>query len=162
MKTQLLGSSILTVGMLFFGVTTTQASTSAVLEMKATIQGACNINVESISFGEYSGGRVTSEGKVGVKCNQGITYAVAINAGLHTDGVNRFMSNGSGSKLAYRLTYAGADWGDIGITNTFFAGPVTGVGNGNNRELKIDAILIQDQAASSGNYTDTVTITVQY
>jgi len=162
MKFRLLNLSLLFAGMTLTGVATTHASTTASLDVMATVPGICSVEVSGIEFGNYEGIRVNTTGEVSVKCNNGIPYAVALDAGLNTDGANRFMSDGMGNNLAYRLTYAGADWGDVGITDTFIGDPVAGVGVGSGTSYQVDAMLFQDQTANPGVYTDTVTVTVQF
>lgn len=141
--------------------TASQAIT-AQIDVTATVVGSCAVQAVPIDFGVYSGARVDTTGQVMVTCNAGVPFNVALDAGLYSDGANRMLSNGTGGLLPYRLTYAGIDWGDTGITNTYPGDPVIGAGIGIPEAFNVEARLFGNLDVPPGIYSDTVTVTVAF
>lgn len=138
------------------------SANTAQIEVTATVVGACAVQAIPIDFGVYSGGQIDTAGQVTVTCNAGVPFNVALDAGMNSDGANRMLSNGTGGVLPYRLTYAGADWGDTGVTNTFPGDTVTGAGIGIPETFNVDARLFGNIDAPPGVYSDTVVVTVAF
>ena len=162
MEKRFLALSLLSAGLVVSGMSTAQAASTASLDVMATVVSACEIDVVPIDFGTYDGMQINTTGEVSVNCNAGVPYAVALDAGLNSDGANRLMSDGVGNRLPYRLTYTGADWGDTGVTDTFPGDPVAGVGVGTMEAYTVEAMVFPNQTAAPGVYTDTITVTVQF
>jgi spore coat protein U-like protein len=162
MNKRFLAISCLSAGLSFGGVASTQAATTAPMEIMATVVSACVVDVLPIDFGNYNGVQINTTGEVHVSCNEGVPYAIALDAGLNSDGANRLMANEQGNLLPYRLTYNGADWGDTGVTDTYPGDPVAGLGAGTPESFTVEAMLFPNQNASPGVYTDTVTVTVAF
>lgn len=162
MKKRYLALSLITAGFTLGGATSTQAATTAPMEVMATVVSSCVVDVMPIDFGNYNGVQVNTTGEITVSCNAGVPYAVALDAGLHSDGANRLMADAVGNLLPYRLTYEGADWGDTGVTDTYPGDPVAGVGLGIPESYTVEAMLFPNQNAAPGVYTDTVTVTVAF
>ena len=135
---------------------------SAQLEISATVVSTCALGATPIDFGNYDGTQVDTSGQVTVACNNGVPFTVALDGGLHTDGANRLLANGTGGVLPYRLTYVGVDWGDVGVTDTFPGNPVASAGTGIPEAFTVEARLFGNQDAPPGVYTDTVTVTVAF
>lgn len=135
---------------------------TAQINVTATVVGACAVQAAAIDFGVYSGAQIDTTGQLTVTCNAGVAYNVALDAGLHSDGANRMLSNGTGGVLPYRLTYAGVDWGDNGVTNTYPSDPVTGLGLGTPETYNVDARLFGNIDAPPGTYSDTIVVTVAF
>ena len=162
MDKRFLALSLLSAGMVVSSISTAQAASTASLDVMATVVSACEIDVVPIDFGTYDGLQINTTGEVAVNCNAGVPYAVALDAGLNSDGANRLMSDGVGNMLPYRLTYTGSDWGDTGVTDTFPGDPVAGVGVGSSEAYTVEAMVFPNQTAAPGVYTDTITVTVQF
>lgn len=162
MNKHVLTISLLSAGLTFGGATSSQAATTAPMEIMATVVSSCIVDVTPIDFGNYNGMQINTTGEVNVSCNEGIPYAIALDAGLNSDGANRLMSDGSGNLLPYRLTYNGSDWGDTGVTDTYPGDPVAGVGLGAPESFTVEAMVFPNQNASPGVYADTVTVTVAF
>ena len=162
MEKRFLALSALSAGLAFGGATSVQAATSAPMEVMATVVSSCIVDVTPIDFGNYNGLQINTTGEISVSCNAGVPYAIALDAGLNSDGANRLMSDAVGNLLPYRLTYAGADWGDTGVTDTYPGDPVAGVGVGIPEGYTVEAMLFPNQSAQPGIYTDTVTVTVAF
>lgn len=143
-------------------VSTTQAATSAFMEVTVTVVSSCAVEVSTIDFGHYNGEKLKRSGEIKVSCNNGVPYAIGLDAGQHFDKLSRRMADKDGRKLPYRLSYSGVDWGDKTITDTFKAAPVTGVGNGTAKAYKVEAMIWPNRKASPGVYKDTVTVTVAF
>ena len=141
---------------------TVNAATTAPMEIMVTVVSSCAVEVSPIDFGNYNGAQINRTGEVNVSCNDGVPYAIGLDAGLHYDQANRFMADGAGNMLPYRLTYAGTDWGDIAVTDTYPGDPVAGVGIGLAESYTVDAMVFANQNAMPGVYTDTVTVTVAF
>lgn len=162
MNKQIFAISCLSAGLALGGVTSTQAANTAPMEIMATVVSSCVVDVMPIDFGNYNGVQINTTGEVNVSCNAGVPYAIALDAGLNSDGANRLMSDAIGNLLPYRLTYAGADWGDTGVTDTYPGDPVAGIGLGIPESYTVEAMVFPNQNASPGVYTDTVTVTVAF
>ena len=141
---------------------TANAATTAPMEIMVTVVSTCAVEVSPVDFGNYNGAQINRTGEVNVSCNAGVPYAIGLDAGLHYDQANRFMSDGAGHMLPYRLTYAGSEWGDIAVTDTYPGDPVAGVGIGLAESYTVEAMVFANQNASPGVYTDTVTVTVAF
>lgn len=137
-------------------------ATTAQLDISATVVSTCALGATPIDFGNYDGTQVDTSGQIAVTCNNGVPFTVALDAGMHTDGANRLLSNGAGGILPYRLTYVGVDWGDAGVTDTFPGNPVASAGTGVPEMFAVEARLFANQDAPPGVYTDTVTVTVAF
>lgn len=162
MKKRSLALSFLTAGIAFGGASSVQAATTAPMEVMATVVSSCSVDVLPIDFGNYNGQQINTTGEITVSCNAGVPYAIALDAGLNSDGANRLMSDAVGNLLPYRLTYTGADWGDTGVTDTYPGDPVAGVGVGVPESYTVEAMVFPNQNAQPGIYTDTVTVTVAF
>jgi spore coat protein U-like protein len=143
-------------------IPTASQAITAQIDVSATVVGTCAVQAAPIDFGVYSGQRVDTTGQVMVTCNAGVPFNVALDAGLYSDGANRMLSNGAGGTLPYRLTYAGIDWGDNGVTNTYPGDPVVGAGSGIPETFNVEARLFGNLDVPPGVYTDTVTVTVAF
>ena len=138
------------------------AAISAPMEVMATVASTCSVETTAIDFGVYEGPEVNTTGTISVNCNAGVPYKVGLDAGLHFDTANRFMADNAGNMLPYRLEYAGAEWGDENVTDTYPANSVAGTGAGAPTTYTVDALIWPDQPAPPGVYTDTVTVTVAF
>ncbi len=162
MEKRFLALSVLSAAMAFSVSSNVQAATSAPMEIMVTVVSSCAVEVTPIDFGNYNGAQINRTGEVTVACNDGVPYAIGLDAGLHYDQANRFMADGAGNMLPYRLTYAGTDWGDIAVTDTYPGDPVAGVGIGIPEAYTVEAMVFANQNAQPGVYTDTVTVTVAF
>ena len=143
-------------------------SASASLTVTATVQSTCVASAASVAFPAYTagGGPVTGSTTITVKCSPGLGFKVALSSGA-TPGGNisqRLLSNGSQS-LQYNL-YTTSDlsnvWGD-GTTGAMLAGVASSEGLATRLTVFGE---VPDSAsnrlATSGIYSDLVTITVTY
>jgi len=132
------------------------------MEMMVTVASSCELGVASMDFGNYAGTEMNMSGEVTVNCNDGVPYRIAMDAGLNSDTANRFLANDAGNQLAYRLTYQGVDWGDLGVHDTFLNNPVQGTGRGSVSTFTIEAMVFGQQEAPPGVYKDTVLVSIDF
>jgi spore coat protein U-like protein len=126
----------------------------------ATVQTVCSLNTTPLSFPAVAVTGVTDvTSTVNVTCTSGGTYNVGLDSGLNPVTTQRNLKSGS-STLAYGLfsdaTHATA-WGNTVGTNT-----IAGTGNGAAQTLTVYGEIAAGQTLTTGNYTDTVTVTVTY
>lgn len=159
MKKRLLAASLL-LAAAPFAVAETETTT---FQVTAEVVASCNVSASTLSFGQYnplSTGAHTGNSTVTVKCSNGASYDVGLDSGLNEDAGQRRMSDGAAAFLSYNLFQdAGRTiaWGDQVATDT-----LSDTGSGSNQEHQIYAAIPEQAAASVGNYTDTVTVTVTY
>ena len=138
------------------------ASTSATFTVTATVVDACSVSATNLAFGTYNPNLPTdtaATSTLSVNCTLGTPYTVSLDSGAHALGSSRRMASGS-NRLAYEL------YRDAAATLVFgtLAGAlnVSGVGLGVAASHTVYGVIPKGQAAASGSYTDTVTVTVDY
>jgi spore coat protein U-like protein len=137
--------------------------------VSAVVNPNCLVSAEPLAFGGYDGTVTkTSTSDITVRCSNLTKYAVSLSAGGGTFA-QRLLSGSGTNKLQYNLftsDSAGATiWGDG--TNSTGTVPGTGAGmaaaNAQTHtvygELPNNAF---NQGAPTGDYTDTITVTVTY
>ena len=128
----------------------------------SNVWSACGVNAQSVNFGNYDPfGRnnLDGAGNVGVTCDLGMTYSIALSSGGGTYAA-RVMANGPYS-LRYNL-YTDASriivWGDgNGSTTT-----VSGSGTAAATNVTIYGRIPAAQNAHVGNYADNIIVTVTF
>lgn len=138
---------------------------TAQFSVTATVLDNCAVTAGALAFGAYSassGTPVTANSTINVTCTSGLHYTVALDGGTTTGLVAaRAMSDGATHTLGYGLYTSngfGTLWGDgSGVTAT-----VAGIGNGLLQPLTIYGRIPASQFVASGDYTDTVTVSVSY
>jgi spore coat protein U-like protein len=167
---KLVAGSAIALGMSMVGGQEAQAATqTAVLNISASVVAVCSIsNVAGLNFGVYdvtAAGADDTTGSFDVTCSSGAPVVVELDEGANAavgslpDAPLRTMVDGAvPTPLAYslytdaaRTTAWGAGAAAVGTTGTGVAQAFTVYG-------RIPAL----QAALSGAYTDTVTVTVTY
>lgn len=137
------------------------------LTVTANVLGICTIDPATLDFGDYDpvGGDWDGSGTITVNCTQGSQYWIGLDEGANSpDGSARRMANGSGEFLSYELyrdAPGGAVWdntdGGLGSTlaNTVAAGYSAYV-------VTVHGRIPGTQPVSTGVYTDSVTMTVNF
>ena len=140
----------------------------------ATVKATCSVAVtgNTLGFGNYvpGSGTINQTATLNVNCTKGTPFTnVLLNAGSTAGGTvaQRLMANGANT-LQYNLYTDNAHtttWGD-GVTGTPGAGGTgAGMAAANAVVYTVYGQLpdnATNQAAVPGNYSDTVTITVNY
>jgi len=140
-----------------------QVGTSFVVN--ATVIEACTVSALGVDFPAFDGiTDVRAAGGVTVNCPTGVDYTIALDGGLNYSGI-RAMSNGVDT-LNYGLLQPsppGGPWGDAGTaaaTNGWL--PVSDTGNGLDQPHVVSGIVYGSQSVSTGDYSDTINVTVYY
>jgi spore coat protein U-like protein len=144
------------------------ATVTTTFPVTATVLKTCSVTASPLAFGNYTpgAGAIAGSTTVAVRCTNGSPYTIALNGGTTTGGsiAQRLMANGANT-LAYNLfTTSGYTtiWGD-GTTGVTQSGTGAGIGTANSHtvfgQLPDSAA---NQSAVTGNFTDTITVTVTY
>lgn len=145
------------------------ASKTATFGVSATVADNCFVGATALAFGTYTGlasGDIDAQSDVTVRCSKSTIYTLALNKGTTVSGTiaDRRLTNGTDT-LQYNLYTTAARatvWGD-GTTGSTIGG--TGTGLGNTITHTVYGRLFDNafnQAAGVGNYSDTITVTINY
>jgi spore coat protein U-like protein len=149
------------------------ATATTTFTVTATVAANCTISATTLSVGNYDpiGINATSPasgpGTVTIACTKGSGPSIGLNAGTHAGavaGVTRAMANGT-NLLGYELYQPaaapgnGGVWTDIGGANPLNAGVSPSKAA---RIFTITAVVPAAQDVAIGNYSDTITATVNF
>ena len=163
--------SLLTVALLTCGSQALAASTSASLNVTATVSANCLISAAPVAFGAYdpvaahATTALDASGAVSVTCTSGSAATITLgqgtnpNAGSSDASPLRRMSNGAAGHLSYVL------YSDSGRTTAWGNTSLTGVahtGTGSSTALTVYGRITSGQNAPTGSYADTVVATVTF
>ena len=143
------------------------ATATAVLPVSATITAACAVGSSTLAFGTFipGGAALNVNGSLRITCTNGSSYSIALNAGTGPGATIpvRVLTNpspaGTLQYTIYTTTARTTVWGNGS------AGPtVTGTGSGVAQTVTVPGTIFAGQGATAttGNYTDTVSITVTF
>lgn len=132
--------------------------------VSATVLATCEITANDLNFGSYnpiSATHLDAATTVSVTCTNGTAYNVALSLGDGTGATtaSRYMTQGANA-LAYTLYRDPGRsqlWGDDEGVDT-----LAGVGDGTADTIDIYGRVPMQQAAPSGSYDDTITVTVTW
>lgn len=136
-------------------------ATTSYFTLTVTIQPACSISANALSFGNYSGAVTRATTTLSVTCTDTTPYDVGLSAGTTTGATvtNRMMTGPGGATLNYSL-YSNSgystNWGNS--TGSWVAGTGTGAA----QTLTVYGQIPANQRTDSGTYTDTIIATVNY
>jgi spore coat protein U-like protein len=136
--------------------------------VSAAVAGNCVVSASNLAFGPYDGSAaLTGSAPIIVRCTNGTVYDVLLSTGGGTYS-QRLLSNGVNT-LQYNLyttSAASTVWGD-GATSSSGKVTWTGTGLSSNGAYThtVHGVLpnsTANQDAPAGNYSDTITVTVNY
>ena len=141
--------------------TDTVNSATTQFTLTVSIQAACTISANPLSFGNYTGAQLRSTTTLSITCTNLAPYTVGLNAGTTTGATvtNRMMTGPSGATLNYSLfSNSGytTNWGNS--TGSWMIGTGTGAA----QTLTVYGQIPANQRTWSGRYTDTITATITY
>jgi spore coat protein U-like protein len=143
------------------------ATATSTFQVTATVNSACQATATNLAFGAYTpgSGLINQTSTVSVRCTQGTTYSIGLNAGTFGTIAARQMGFGA-QRLNYSLFRDAArtqNWGNTPPTDTV-AGSGTGIAAAYTAYTVYGQILdsAANQAVTPGAYTDTITVTVTY
>lgn len=159
---------LLLIGFLFMAKSASAALLVDHLSLQAEVTNTCNVIAGNLSFGTINiaygnPGYATTSAILRVTCTKNTAYTIKLspgNSGNFTG--SRYMINSvTGGKLNYNL-YSPRNpavvWGD-GSGNTYY---VSSIGTGVEQYETIQAQLPYSQLAMSGNYSDSILVTINY
>jgi len=143
------------------------ADATTTFQVQAEVLKVCHIEADDLDFGSYTPGEgeLTGNTDLTVRCSKGTDFEVSLSGGASNDVTDRQMSNGD-DVLEYNLyTDAALNnvWGDT--PGDLPTGTGDGLGSGNEVTLTVYGELPDtdnNQNASEGAYTDTITATVLF
>jgi len=134
------------------------------LTITATVDGSCGVSTSPVAFGLYDGTLNDADGSVTVNCDLGLPYSIHIDGGAG-GGVSRQMSKVGdvAVKLPYELYQVAAGdtvWGGDAYAG---GGAKTGsIGSGGGDVHTVFGRIAAGTAPTPGDFTDTVSVTVNY
>lgn len=145
------------------------ATSTGTLDVTATVAPACVVSTttNTLAFPTFNPtvGAVTAQTNIGITCNNGLGYTVSLDNGSNFL-VTRRMTDGSGNYLEYSLNRPNnADNNNSGSAWGTTPNVVTRTGSGVEQLATVYGTIpfsTANQAAVTGSYTDTVTITVTF
>jgi spore coat protein U-like protein len=138
------------------------ATATNTMGVSATVQATCLITTTPMSFGTYTGVVANSTATLSVTCTNTTPYDVALDPGTAAGATvtTRQMSGPNSTLLNYALFSDSArtvNWGQTVGTNT-----VHGVGSGSAQTVTVYGQVAANQYVAPGNYSDTITATINY
>lgn len=131
--------------------------------VSATVANACRISLATdLDFGAVStlASNRDQTSQISVRCKAGTTWTLGLSNGVHASGTTRRMRSAAGQYVTYEMyrdTGRSQRWGNA--SGSWATG--TGAGDANPTALTVYG-RVAAQAATSGTYSDTVTVTLTY
>jgi spore coat protein U-like protein len=136
--------------------------------VSAVVNPNCLVSATALNFGGYDGTVAkTGTSDISVRCSTGTTFSVLLSTGGGTFA-QRLLAGSGSNALQYNLyTTAAAStiWGDGTNSTGIGGGTGAGMASGSAVPFTVHGVLPDNafnQGAPSGNYTDTITVTVSY
>ena len=156
------------IAMGFLGMSGANAATQTdTFDVTATIIASCTISANNLAFGNYdplAAGDLDQTTTISVTCSNGAPYNIQLNGGSVTGNVaGRRMDHDTApaNTLDYSLFRDAGRTQNWGVTNG--TDTVAGTGNGAAQVVTVYGRITAGQTTPIiGNYTDTVTATVEY
>lgn len=167
-STRLMHCSIaaLAIGCVLSAASALAATTTGSLVVSATVLKSCLISSGTLAFGSYdptASSPLQANTTVTLTCTPGTTYDIGMNAGGGSGAtVTLRQLTSSGNTIGYQLYRDNAysqNWGNTVGTDTLHA---TSSGTLLTNTITIYGQMPAGEAAATGVYSDTVTMTVTY
>lgn len=144
------------------------ATKQTTMGVTASVAANCLIAAQPLSFGSYDASvQKSGSSDLTVRCSNGTPYTVKLNPGLTGSFSQRLLTSGSDS-LEYNLYTSSAHssvWGDGSPSTATQGGIGAGLATGSALTHTVYGLLPNtenNQNAPAGNYSDTITVTVEY
>ncbi len=164
-RSLILAAPIVAMGL--FGVSEIKAATQTDnFDVTATIIASCTITANDLAFGNYdplSATPLDQTSTINVTCSNGADYDIQLSGGLSTDVNARTMDDNatSGFFLNYSLFYDAGRTNNWGVTNG--TDTYQGTGTGSAQTITVYGRIPAGQTTPPvGDYTDTITATIEY
>ena len=165
MRAPLAVASIVVFG--FIGSSASYAATQTdTFDVTATIIPSCSISAGNLAFGNYDPLAVADNDNtstIAVTCSNAAPYNIQLSTGLSGNLAARTMDDDATSTftLNYALFYDAGRTNNWGITNG--TDTYQGTGSGSNQNITVYGRIAAGQTTPPvGNYTDTITATIEY
>ena len=144
--------------------TATAAIQTTTFTVSAVVAANCSVGASNLSFGSYDASvALTSTADIDVRCSTGTPYTVSLSAGSSGDSAARTLEAGANT-LAYNL-YLDAAHSTVWDATNLDNGTGLGMSIGNEITHTVYGLLpntAANQDAPVGNYSDLITVTVEY
>jgi len=148
----------------FSCITSANAATAtAPMQITATVDAKCNLTASNMNFANAQPGSMTTtisgSTTFGVECTKDTSYILSFNMGLYSSGIGgtrRLKHTSKTEYLNYSMRVGATTIDDMNI----LAGTGQGFGTVNTQTINGDLTLPGN--ASTGSYSDTVTVTITY
>jgi spore coat protein U-like protein len=167
MKKMLTVLSVMAIILVFAGIASA-GSTTATLQVTATVIGSCTVSTSGVNFGNMNGLSTTyANGTITVNCLTGNPYNVALDKGQNYTSSRQIRDSGTPYETYYILAQDpgwATLWGDNCGANTYPAGSCyAGTGTGSDQSLTVYGAASGFTGIPVGTVmTDTVNVTVLY
>lgn len=141
------------VGMAALGSAQAQTATTT-FQVTANVLEACSVSATNLAFGDYSaslGAPVDSTSTITVTCSNGLAYDVGVGASANARTMARTLGGGT---LNYGM------FNEAARSTAFVV--ATATGNGVGQSYTVFGRIPGGQFVPTGNYADTVNVTVTY
>ena len=149
-----------------------QAATStSTFNVTANVLANCSVTANALNFGSYTPavGALTGSSTISVRCTKNTGYSVALNAGSTTGGTiaQRLMKHASATDTLQYNLYTASTLATVFGDGTGGSATSSGTGSGMGTASTITVYgslpdSTANQAAATGAYSDTITVTVTY
>lgn len=165
---KILLSLLATAVVLASGASAYASTATTTMNVSASVVSAAEVSATDMNFGSIpvggGDGSVQAQSTISVTASNGTPYVITLDAGQHFDGIYyRSMVSGS-NRMYYAIsnpTFTSI-WGDASYANTYPVGNgVPGTGTGAVQPYTAYGT-IESPAPAPGNYSDVVTVTVNY
>jgi spore coat protein U-like protein len=133
---------------------------TSTLTVTAEVVGTCVIDPATLSFVNYdSAADLDAQGTITVRCTSGSAFWIGLDGGNNGD---RTMEGGASELLSYELyrdAAGGTIWDDTPVATTLASTVGPGLGEDT---ATVYGRIPANQVVSTGTYTDSVTMTVNF
>lgn len=140
------------------------ATATNTLTVTATVLGVCTVDPGTLAFGSYDPtlANTDASGTITVHCTSGSSYWIGLGLGTNATGTTRRMAGGAAEFLTYEL-YRDAGrttvWDDAAVAPSLANNAAPGYSA---YTATVYGRVPGGQVVSTGNYADTVTMTVNF
>lgn len=136
------------------------ATADTTFQVSISVQNSCTIGTTPLVFPAVTGNIPANHDATAtltVTCNDGAAYAVGLSDG--TNG-NRLMNAGGAQNVSYELYSDAGHSSRWGALNT--SEEMGGIGSNAAQAMTVFGRILTGQSVAAGNYTDTVTATIEF
>lgn len=150
-----------------FGSSAMAVNVNGNFQSNAVISSSCLLSASAVAFGAFTptatATTLSANGTVSATCSNGVTYALALDAGTKGTIGTREMGGGNvanADKLAYNIYTTTAKTVIFGDGTT--GSKINSTGTGAAQAITVYGGLLTNQYVTPDNYSDTLTVTMTY